>query len=238
MFQPACAGFAKGVSMPTPFSCQECMFSVLHGYVEQYPRTGEPWSKCPFRVVRRQCPVWRTAWRSSLFGYLHGGTDRRFHLVGYAYEAGQQDSVMLCSSPYPEKGMEAGLSRLYLLNLPAAVFRLASLRQETGGLNRRVPQGEGGSPELSETPSSQIRRSGKEDSSRVYRLEWDIVTLCQLWIGANHRNRRVPLGGVVLTTAGCICPAKFGGRERQHPNCTDRQAGATVQEASVQTKQA
>ena len=141
MFQPACAGFAKGVSMPTPFSCQECMFSVLHGYGEQYPRTGEPWSKCPFRVVRRQCPVWRTAWRSSLFGYLHGGADRRFHLVGYAYEAGQQDSVMLCSSPYPEKGMEAGLSRLYLLNLPAAVFRLASLWQETGGLNRRVSWG-------------------------------------------------------------------------------------------------
>jgi hypothetical protein len=114
------------------------MFSVLLGYGEQYPRTGEPWSKCSFRVVRRQCPVWRTAWRSGVSGYLYRGADRRFHLVGYAYEAGQQDSVMLCSSPYPEKGMEAGLSRLYLLNLPAAVFRLASLWQETGGLNRRV----------------------------------------------------------------------------------------------------
>ena len=48
---------------------------------------------------------------------------------------------MLCSSPYPEKGMEAGLSRLYLLALQAAVFRLASLWQETGGLNRRVSWG-------------------------------------------------------------------------------------------------
>ncbi len=32
----------------------------------------------------------------------------------------------------------------------------------------------------------------------------------------------------MLTTAGCICPAKFGGRERQHPNCarpSDRSNG-------------
>ena len=78
---------------------------------------------------------------------------------------------------------------------------------------------------------------GKARCKRVCMVEWGNVSIPQLWIGTNHRNRRVPLGGVVLITAGCICPVKFGGRERQHPNCA-RPSGWSNGTRGVGTDQA
>ena len=88
-------------------------------------------------VGKRECKkaqVWRTGFsRLSI-----GEADRRFRFVSYGYETGRQNSPMFSPSPYLAKGRQAGSFRLYLLGVPATVFRLASLWQEAVHQNRRV----------------------------------------------------------------------------------------------------